>query len=76
MESEDVKEDVRKDIEQLKIAQATQAATQAGAVATLSATQAGAAFPGTVRTQGDRVKQGPAASPPVMFETGRAGGST
>jgi hypothetical protein len=42
MESEDVKEDVRKDIEQLKIAQATQAATQAGAVATLSATQAGA----------------------------------
>jgi hypothetical protein len=43
MESEDVKEDVRKDIEELKIAQATQAATQAGAVATLSATQAGAA---------------------------------
>jgi hypothetical protein len=43
MESEDVKEDVRKDIEELKIAQATQVATQAGAVATLSATQAGAA---------------------------------
>jgi hypothetical protein len=35
-------EDLRKDVEQLKIAQATQAATTAGAQATLAATQAGA----------------------------------
>ena len=34
-------EDVRKDLEQLKIAQATEAATTAGAAATLAATQAG-----------------------------------
>ena len=35
-------EDLRKDVEQLKIAQATQVATTAGAQATLAATQAGA----------------------------------
>ena len=34
-------EDLRKDVEQLKIAQATQMATTAGAQATLAATQAG-----------------------------------
>ena len=42
MESEVVTEDVRKDVEALKIAQATEVATQAGAMATLTATQAGA----------------------------------
>ena len=36
-------EDVRKDLEQLKIAQATEVATNAGAAATLAATQTGAA---------------------------------
>ena len=34
-------EDVRKDLEQLKITQATEVATTAGATATLAATQAG-----------------------------------
>jgi hypothetical protein len=34
-------EDLRKDVEQLKIAQATQVATTAGAQATMAATQAG-----------------------------------
>lgn len=34
-------EDLRKDVEQLKIAQATQGATTAGAQATQAATQAG-----------------------------------
>jgi len=34
-------EDLRKDVEQLKIAQATEVATTAGATATLAATQAG-----------------------------------